>query len=71
MRRLPADDVEGRSEAGRGGRDEGGCGERPEIRRRLRGGGLSSGAGIVLFTPIDKHLRKVAIDFRKGPSTVP
>lgn len=49
--------VEGKSSAEIDGRDEGRggegwricCGGGPEIRRRLRGGGLTSGDGIVLY----------------------
>ena len=68
MQRLLAGDGERESEVGRGGGDigrggEGGRGwwdEGPEIRRRLRGGGLSSAAGIVDYD-LDKSSRKITI----------
>lgn len=52
MEKLSASAVEGKSQAGSGGGDEGRgggirSGEEPEIRRRLRGGGLTSGDGMV------------------------
>ena len=57
MRKVSAGDVDGELWSEIDGRDEGGGGEgrswsdggeRPVIRRRLRGGGLTSGDGIVL-----------------------
>ncbi len=54
MRRVSEVGVEGGSWAGMDGGEQGreggdGCGGGPEIRRRLRGGGLIPGDGIVLF----------------------